>query len=81
MISSHDTQLSAEEREALAADLEDAGWFCPATDIRERVTPETVLSRLEGISIHDGEFTADAAGIIDAHITNAGAPAVGAPLP
>lgn len=77
----YDTQLSARQREALAADLEGVGWFCPATDIREGVTPETVLSRLEGISVHDGEFTADAAGIIDAHITNAGTPSVGAPLP
>ncbi len=66
----HDTQLSPCRREALAADLEGAQWFCPAQDIRDGLSPETVLCRLEVVAHQDGEPTADAAAIIDAHITN-----------
>ena len=66
----HDTQLSVRQREALAADLESAEWFCPAQDIRDGLSPETVLSRLEAVSCQDGEPTGDAAAIIDAHISN-----------
>jgi hypothetical protein len=67
---SRSTQLSTCQRQALAADLEDAEWFCPAQDIRDGLSPETVLTRLELVARQDGEPTADAAAIIDAHITN-----------
>jgi hypothetical protein len=75
-IGTHDTQLSARQREALAADLESAEWFCLAQDIWDGLSPGTVLSRLEVLSYQDGEFTGDAATIIDAHITNPREPAV-----
>ncbi len=70
-IATYDTQLSAEQREALAADLESAEWFFPAEDIRNEITPETVLSRLEWISGQDGEDTGDAPEIVEAHIASA----------
>jgi hypothetical protein len=61
----YDTILSTEERDALAVDLEGAEWYSPAADIRDGVSPETVLSRLER---EDGEDTAEAAEIVDAFI-------------
>jgi hypothetical protein len=67
----YDTILSTEERDVLAVDLEGAEWYSPAADIRDGVTPETVLSRLARLESEDGEDTAEAAEIVGAFIEKA----------
>lgn len=64
----YDTTLTTDQRDVLAVALEDAGWHSPAADIRDGVTPEVVLSRLHRVSSEDGEYTVDAAELIERHI-------------
>jgi hypothetical protein len=67
--STYDTNLTEDERDALASDLEGADWHSPAADIRAGLTPETVLSRLRGVDTEDD--TSEATEILDRHLAKA----------
>jgi hypothetical protein len=64
----YDTEMSEIERAALAEDLDGADWPSPAADIRDGLSPESVVSRLNKVAVEDGEDTLGAVGIIEAHI-------------
>jgi hypothetical protein len=64
----YDTELDADQSEALATALEEAEWHTPAADIRDGVSPEVVLSRLRALSWQEDCDTGDAAQIIAEHI-------------
>lgn len=66
----YDTALTEDERDALAAELDGADWHSAAADVRDGITPETVLSRLRRAASAEDDAE-EAAEIIDRHISKA----------